>query len=138
MKYVEETFYRRAEAGRETRQLPAAVYNLAHILLTRAPLGCLFVPIRTMQYLAVLDREEFIFVDREGGRLIELAWREFQPAARTSLDAPVAYRAVYYAPQAPALMTRLQGEFARALRDLEARQAAPDPRRVVKLDAARR
>lgn len=135
---VEETFYRRPEVHREARHLPAAVYNLAHVLLARAPRGCLFVPIRTMQYLAVLDREEFIFVDCEGGRRIELAWREFRPADRTSLDAPVAYRAAYYSPQAPALMPRLQSEFARALRDLEIKQAAPAARQVIELDAARR
>ncbi len=135
MKYVEETFYRRAEVGRETRHLPAAVYNLARLLLARSSRGCLFVPIRTMQYLAVLDRDEFIFVDREGGRFIELAWREFQSAERSSLDEPVAYEAVYYSPGAAAVMTRLQGEFSHALKQLEDRQAFPGPARVFKLRA---
>lgn len=136
MKYVEETFYRRAEAGREARRLPAAVYNLAHVLLARAPQGCLFVPLRAMQYLAVLDREEFIFVDREGGRFIELAWRGFRPADRDSLDAPIAYEAVYYSPGAAAVMTRLQGEFGRALKQLEDRQTFSGPARVLKLKAS--
>lgn len=136
MKYVEETFYRRAEAGREARRLPAAVYNLAHVLLARAPQGCLFVPLRAMQYLAVLDREEFIFVDREGGRFIELAWRGFRPADRDSLDAPIAYEAVYYSPGAAAVMTRLQGEFGRALKQLEDRQTFSGPACVLKLKAS--
>jgi hypothetical protein len=136
VKYVEEAFCRRAEVGREARHLPAAVYNLARLLLTRAPQGCLFVPIRAMQYLAVLDREEFIFVDREGGRFIELAWREFQAGERSALDAPVAYAAVYYSPAAAAVMARLQGEFARALTQLEGREAPPGPARVIKLTAS--
>lgn len=135
MKYVEETFYRRAEVGRERRHLPAAVYNLARLLLTRAPRGCVFVPLRAMQYLAVLDHEEFIFVDREGGRFIELAWCGFQAADRSALDEPVAYEAVYYSPGAAAAMTRLQSEFGRALRQLEDRQAPPGIARVVKLRA---
>lgn len=50
---VEETFYRRAEVSRETRTLPADVYNRAHALLTRDAGGSLFVPIRSMQLLAV-------------------------------------------------------------------------------------
>lgn len=135
MKYVEETFYRRAEVGREARHLPAAVYNLARVLLTRAPQGCLFVPIRAMQYLAVLDRDEFIFVDREGGRFIELAWHGFRTTDRSSLDGPVAYEAIYYSPGAAAIMTRLQSEFGRALKQLEDRQELPGPARVLKLQA---
>lgn len=135
MKYVEETFYRRAEAGREARHLPAAVYNLARVLWARAPQGCLFVPIRTMQYLAVLDSDEFIFVDREGGRFIELAWRAFQTMDRSSLDEPVAYEAVYYSSGAAAVMARLQGEFGHALKQLEDRQRLSGPARVLRLRA---
>jgi hypothetical protein len=135
VKYVDETFYRRPELGREARSLPAAVYNLAHVLLARAPQGCLFVPIRAMQYLAVLDREEFIFVDREGGRFIELVWRGFQATDRSALDAPVAYEAVYYSPDAAAVMARLQGEFSRALKQLEDRRVFSGPARVFKLKA---
>lgn len=133
MKYVEETFYRRAEAGREARHLPAAVYNLARILLAQSSQGSLFVPIRTMQYLAVLDHDEFIFIDREGGRFIELAWRAFQVTDRSSLGEPVAYEAVYYSLGAVAIMTRLQGEFGRALKQLEGRQTLSGPARVLKL-----
>lgn len=131
---VEETFYRREELSREARTLPAAVYNLAHTLLARAPHGCLFVPIRRMQWLAVLDAEEIVFVDREAGRFINIAWREFRPQARQSLDDPVAYQAVYYRPDGAAHMLRLQGEFPRALRELEHRQATPTPGRVLRIE----
>lgn len=132
---VEETFYRPTELARERRMLPAAVYNLARLLLSRAPHGCLFVPIRSMQYLAVLDAEECIFVDREGRRTIELSWQRFVPHERTALDDPVAYEAVYYTAAARDLMPRVQPEFHKALQALSRRQTLDGPARVVKLDA---
>jgi hypothetical protein len=132
---VEETFYRRDVVAREPRTLPAATYNLAHVLLARAANGCLFVPIRGMQYLAVLDNEEFIFVDREGGRMIEIAWQHFRPGERTALDAPVAYEAVYYSASGIQIMQRLQSEFHKALMLLEQRAPAHVLTRVVKLPA---
>ena len=119
---VEETFYRPPELSREARTLPAESYNLAHLQLARAASGCRFVPIRRMQFLAVLDREEFIFVDREGGRRIEIAWQRFRPQERTALDAPVAYEAVYYSAGGADIMRRLQGEFFKALRELQDRE----------------
>lgn len=134
---VEETFYRGAEIGREARRLPAAVYNAAHLLVTRATLGAVFVPIRSMQYLAVLDHEEFIFVEGNAGRAIELAWREFAPQVRTALDEPVPYSVAYYAPEGRETMRRLQGEFALALRELARRDSPPRSARVTKLHRPR-
>lgn len=131
---VEETFYRPSELARESRTLPAETYNLAHTLLSRAPQGCLFVPIRSMQFLAVLDREEFIFVDREGRRMIEVAWQRFHPSERSALDAPVTYEAVYYSERARELMKQLQGEFPKALRVLEKRAVPRASARILPLD----
>ena len=132
---VEEPFSRRDEVAREQRSLPATTYNLARVLLAHAANGYLFVPIRGMQYLAVLDNEEFIFVDREGGRMIEIAWRHFRPGERTALDAPVAYEAVYYSASGIQIMQRLQGEFHKALMLLVQRAPARALARVVKLPA---
>jgi hypothetical protein len=130
---VEETFYRPTELAREARTLPAETYNLAHMLLRRAARGCVFVPIRSMQYLAVLDREEFIFVDREGRRTIEIAWQCFHPGGRAALDAPVSYAAVYYATHAPETMRRLQGDFLRALHELDGRALLRAGARIIPL-----
>ena len=130
---VEETFYRPAELSREARTLPAEIYNLAHRLLKRAATGCLFVPLRGMQFLAVLDADEIIFVDREGRRLIELAWQRFVPQARRSLEDPVPYEAVYYSPAAAEVMRRVQGEFHKALRELEQKTTLAGAARVLKL-----
>jgi hypothetical protein len=132
---VEETFYRPDEVAHEPRTLPATTYNLAHVLLARAPGGCLFVPIRSMQFLAVLDSEEFIFVDREGGRMIEIAWQHFRPGERSALDEPVSYEAVYYSASGAQIMSRLQSEFYKALAQLEHRAPVNAPARVVKLPA---
>lgn len=133
---VDETFYRGAEVGREARRLPAAVYNGAHLLVARAVFGAVFVPIRSMQYLAVLDSEEFIFVDRNRGRAIDLAWCKFAPQTRTALDEPVSYEAVFYTPDGVETMRRLQGEFALALRQIAERNAVPRSARVAKLERA--
>ena len=133
---VEETFYRRAEISREARTLPADVYNRAHVLLARSAGGSLFVPIRSMQVLAVLDREEFIFVEREGGRMIDIAWQRFRPQERATLDAPVAYEAVYYAADGVEIMRWLQGEFFKALKELRDRAPRPASARVLPLNRA--
>ncbi|HJV94759.1 MAG TPA: hypothetical protein VJ608_01930 [Albitalea sp.] len=135
---VEETFYRPAELSREARTLPADIYNLAHHLLTRAGTGCLFVPIRSMQFLAVLDADEVIFVDREGRRLIELAWQRFAPQTRRSLEDPVPYEVVYYSPAAIEVMRRVHGEFYKALRELEQKTTLAGPGRVIKLAREKR
>ncbi len=135
---VEETFYRPPELSREPRTLPAVTYNLAHVLLQRAATGSLFVPLRGMQFLAVLDAEEFIFVDREGRRMIELAWQNFLPQARRALDEPVSYEAVYYSPASTEIMRRVQAEFHKALREIEQKAAPGNPARVVKLAGGNR
>ena len=129
---VEETFYRPDEVAREARTLPAATYQLARRLLGGGG-ACVFVPIRSMQVLAVLDGEEFIFVDREGGRMIEIAWQQFRSRERTALDVPVAYETVFYSPTGAQTMPRLQAEFHKALMQLEQRAPAHEPARVVKL-----
>lgn len=130
---VEETFYRPPELSREARSLPADTYNLARTLLKRAATGCLFVPIRSMQYLAVLDDEEFIFVDGVGRRMIELAWQRFVPQARSSLEEPVSYEAVYYSTAAAALMRPMQTEFRKAVRELQNKTVHSTSARIIEL-----
>lgn len=130
---MEESFYREEPIATEQRTLPAAIYNLAHTLLAQSGRDCLFVPIRSMQYLAVLDREEFIFVDREGGRLIEIAWQHFDPHGRNALADPVPYEAVYYLPQAMETMKRIPSEFHKALQVVASRRIYEGPAKVLKL-----
>ena len=131
---MEERFYREQEIARLPDFLPAATYNLAHTLLARAG-GCLFVPIRSLQYMAVLDVEEFIFVDSQNKAWVELAWQRFRPQARDSLSERVPFEVVHYLPQAAETMKRLPGEFHRALQLLADRQKPDNPATVLNLHA---
>lgn len=135
---MEITCYRNPELAREQRFLPAATYNLAHALWSRAGSGCLFIPIRAMQYLAILDAEELVFLDGTRKCWIDIAWRDFRPQDRTSLADAVAYQAVYYQPIAADLMLRLQAELPRALNELAAKGRFDGQARIIKFAAAGR
>lgn len=121
---TEETFYRPDEIAREAHHLPARTYRLAYLLLKHSGKGCLFVPIRSMQYMAVLDAEEIIFVDREARSLIELSWQNFRPQERRALEEPVPYDAAIYHRKAWETMRQLPGEFLKALQQQENRLRA--------------
>lgn len=89
-----------------------------------------------MQYLAILDAEEFVFLDGERKCWIDIAWQHFRPQERTSLSKPVAYEAVYYQATARDLMVRLQGEFPKALNELAAKGRIDGPGRVLEFPAS--
>lgn len=131
---MEERFYREQEIARVPEFLPATTYNLAHTLLARAG-QCLFVPIRTLQYMAVLDAEEFIFIDSQNKAWIELAWQHFHPQVRSALDERVSFEVVHYLPQAAETMKRLPAEFHQALQVLAERQKPADSARILELHA---
>lgn len=130
---VRETFYRGNELARERRAMPARTYNLTRILLTRTRDAFVFVPIRSMQYLAIVESAEFNFLHSEERPDIELSWQNFAPAERSGLDDPVAYDAVYYRAHAAVTMRRLQGEFLRALEQMAARSAPAQSGAVLEL-----
>ncbi len=67
------TCYRDQEIAREICSLPAATYNLAQTLLSHANPGFVFVPIRTMQYLAIIDTEEIVFIDSAEKELVKIS-----------------------------------------------------------------
>ncbi len=132
---MEITCYRDPEIAREPRTLPAVTYNLAHTLLARTQNRCLFIPIRSMQFLAILDDEELIFLDGVRKCWINIAWQRFRPQSRNSLDEPVAYEAVYYQMDASVIMPRLQIELTHALQRLNQKGGAIAPARVLKFPA---
>lgn len=134
---MEITCYRDQELACEKRYLPAAAYNLASTLLARSANGNLFVPIRAMQYLAILDHEEWVFLDGERKCWVDIAWRQFRPQARASLDEPVQYEAAFYHANAADLMVRLLAELPRALQDLAKKARVEGPARVLKFPAPR-
>jgi hypothetical protein len=119
---MELNFTRGDEIGREERTIPADLYNKFHLMLARGGGDHLLVPIRSMQYLAAIDNEEIVFVDGQGPRTIELAWRDFHAGDREDLRAPVSYTCVYYHEKGQQITGRLQSEFLKALELMESRQ----------------
>lgn len=130
---IRETFFRPDRPfGREHGTLPAGLHNGLQLLLARDGGSCVFLPIRSMQYQAIIDRVESIFVDAYGGyahqdgvggRLIRIAW---QPTGepRGSISDPVPYDIVYYFPNLKDTQRRLLGETGAALRRALERQRA--------------
>lgn len=101
---MEITVYRERAFHREPRSLPAETYNLARSIQARSPQGIAFVPIRSMQVLAILDRDEFVFLDSQYKNWAMLAWQCFRSDERAGLDDPVAYELAFYTPEADAAM----------------------------------
>ncbi len=132
---MEITCYRDPEVKRERRILPATTYNLAIQLFARRETNQLFVPIRSMQYLAIIDEEEFVFVDSQRKCWIDIAWQNFHAQKRDALDQPVNYEAVYYRENQTAVMQRLQIEFPLALHTMMVKQLPNNPAQVIEFPA---
>jgi hypothetical protein len=78
-----------------------------------------------MQYLAIIDNEEIVFVDGLIPRTIEFSWQSFRPQARENLLDSVNYECVIYELKANQTMQRLAGEFFTALEIIESRESSP-------------
>lgn len=121
-----EIFFRPEELACERLTIPATLYNLCRLALARCRNEHVFVPLRSLQVMAVIDAQEVIFVDSMayavqdgvGGKLICLAW-SFEPATgRDDLAAPASVQLRYYREDARQLHGRLVGEFGRELERL--------------------
>jgi hypothetical protein len=143
---VRETFFRPPEHSRQPSALPADLYNSLQLLLKGQRGSCVFVPLRALQYQAVVERGEVIFVDShggyahqdgEGGRLIRIAWSLAGNTGRDSLTEPVPCEVIYYAPGLKETQWRLVGELRRMLERVLRERRASDPgttrRRVLTL-----
>ncbi|RKT43633.1 hypothetical protein [Thiocapsa rosea] len=127
---IRETFFRPDEAvAHEQTRIPAALYNGLQLLLRGNAGRAVFIPIRSMQYQAIIDREEVVFIDShggyayqdgEGGRLIRIAWR---PAVgRQSISDPVGCEIVYYFKDMRETQTRLLGEIQPVIKQILERE----------------
>ena len=138
-RFTSETFFRPHELTRERITIPAALFNRCRLMLKRCQYEHIFVPIRSMQFVAVIDEDEIIFVDSlnyavrngEGGRMILLAWKYAREETRDSLTAPVSIELIHYSEQARQLHNRLMAELPKALTLVEerARQQGCEPKR---------
>lgn len=124
---MELTLYREDPILRETRHLPGDVYNLARLLLARSGKPCVFVSIRSMQYLAVIDAEEIVFVDREQPSQVQLAFQNFHSGERNALDERVEFEAAFYTNNSLQVMTRLMSEFPKAMQALAGKERVEEP-----------
>lgn len=134
---MEITVYRDQAIHRESRTLPAETYNLARSIQARTPHGLAFVPIRSMQVLAVLDKDEFVFLDSQYRGWAMLAWQCFRSDERESLEDPVAYDLTYYEESSYEAMQRLPREFHQALQAMASKDRIDGPAKVLKFEAKR-
>jgi len=126
---VTETFFLPKEVKRKHWSVPADIYNLYRALRLRNQAGHVFVPIRNMQFIAVLDKNEIVFVDSqsyavskdEGGRLILIAWKFAESHDRDALTEPLPCEVVFYEQNNSDLQLRLVAEFRQAMELLDQR-----------------
>ena len=124
-----ETFFLPREVERLEWSLPANIYNLYRSLLIRNNNRHLFVPIRNMQFMALLDQYEILFIDSQsyavskstGGRMILIAWRFTASLQRDSLHHPVPCELVFYEQKNDTTQLRLISEFRQAMELLDQR-----------------
>jgi len=114
---------------RKTRLL-SRTYNLAHVLLNRNQTDHLFVPIRSLQYLAIIEKNAFWFVDSlayavrndDGGRLIRVSWHPLiNPNQREGLTQDVDCRIIFYGEDMSDIQTRLSSEFYQSMLQIDQR-----------------
>ncbi len=126
---VTETFFLPKEVDRKTWSVPAEIYNLYHSLQRRNEVGHVFVPIRSLQFMAILDKNEIVFVDSqsyavsetEGGRLILLAWKFPVSHHRDSLTDAMPCEVVFYENRNSDLQLRMIAEFKEAMELMDQR-----------------
>jgi len=126
---VTETFFLPNEVDRRDWLVPSVIYNLYHSLQMRCETGHVFVPIRTLQFMAVLDKNEIVFVDsqsyatskNEGGRLILIAWKFPVSHDRDALTDPMPCEIIFYEKKSNDLQLRLVSEFRQAMELIDQR-----------------
>ena len=125
-----QSFFTPDEFCCQQEPLLASTYNLSQVLLNRSESDHVFVPIRSMQYLAVIEASGFWFVDslayavrgNEGGRMITVSWHPMENARpRDALDQPLDCKVVYYDKDMSEVQTRLRGEFFQSMQQLDQR-----------------
>lgn len=138
---MELTLYREEPILREARHLPADAYNLTRLLLARemesTGKNCVFVPIRSMQYLAIIDQEEVVFVDRELPSMVQMAWQSFKRQDRNSLDDRVGFEVAFYTQESLGLLPRLMSELPKAMQMLADKASVGHPADVLSFPGPR-
>ncbi len=112
-------------------RLLSQTYNLAHILLKRSQSNHLFIPLRSLQYLAIIEKNTFWFVDSlayavrgdEGGRLIRISWHPLIGLnQREGLNQNMDCRVIFYGDDMHEIQSRLNHEFYQSMQLIDQRQ----------------
>ncbi len=94
----------------------ARSYNLAQVLLKRSQSDHVFIPIRSLQYLAIIEMNAIWFVDslayatrgEEGGRLVTISWHPvITDGQRDGLIQPLENRVIFYQQDRKEIQSRL-------------------------------
>ena len=111
-------------------RLLSKTYNLAHVLLNRSQSSHLFIPVRSLQYLAIIEKNAFWFVDSlayavrddEGGRLIRVSWHPvIKTNQREGLNQNMDCRVIFYGGDMSEIQNRLNSEFYQSMLQIDQR-----------------
>ena len=125
-----QSFFTPDEFFCQKTRLTSQAYNLAHVLLKRSQSDHLFIPIRSMQYLAIIEKTAFWFVDSlayavrgdEGGRLIRVSWHPLiDPNQRDGLTQHMDCQVIFYGEDMSEIQTRLNSEFYQSMLQIDQR-----------------
>ena len=136
MQIIRQTFFRPEEVARERVNIRADLFNRCRLALNHSNSDCAFVPVRSMQFQAVISRDEIIYVDNQGyrvqdgqgGRLIILAWDLSAAEQRESITDPVPIEIIYFHENHQDIQRRLIGEFPAALTRHEEKEHSHEDR----------
>lgn len=127
--HTQQTFFLPRQFSGQSSTIASTTYNLAHTLLNRTDSDHIFVPIRSLQYLVVIDGNDFWFVDsqayavneNEGGRMITISWHTEAELYRDSLEQNIPMKIIFYDQDMQAVQLRLTGEFYQAMQLMDQR-----------------
>jgi len=126
-----QSFFTPDEFSCQQSKILSKAYNLAHVLLHRSESDHLFIPVRSLQYLAIIEKNAFWFVDSlayavrgdEGGRLIRISWHPIIDANhhREGLNQNIDCRVIFYGKDMADIQTRLNNEFYQSMKLIDQR-----------------
>lgn len=136
-----QSFFTPDDFSHQQSRLASRTYNLAHVLLNRNQSSHVFIPIRSLQYLAIIEKDAFWFVDSlayatrgdEGGRLIRVSWHPLIAATeRDGLIQHMDCEIIFYGGDMSQIQTRLNSEFYQAMLQIDQRHrdSLPDTGKI--------
>lgn len=138
-----QSFFTPDEFSCQQTRLMSQTYNLAHVLLNRSKSSHVFVPVRSLQYLAIIEKNAFWFVDSlsyairgdEGGRLIKISWHPLLSAChREGLTQNMVCHVIFYGEDMSEIQSRLISEFHKSMHLIDQRyRDALDAHRIVSI-----